>query len=73
MVTKPFSVLDGDEDTWADVATKEFDANAKVYYVLLQALMMMILPGLFIANFLMRFGHIWLLLMKEHHKLRELK
>jgi len=37
-VTKPFSVPSGDEDTWSDIATKEFDANAKAYYALLQAL-----------------------------------
>ena len=37
-VTKPFSVPTGDEDTWSDIATKEFDANAKAHYVLLQAL-----------------------------------
>ena len=37
-VTKPFSVPIGDEDTWSDIATKEFNANAKVHYVLLQSL-----------------------------------
>jgi len=37
-VTKPFSVPDGDEDTWSDIVTKEFDANAKAHYVLLQKL-----------------------------------
>ena len=37
-VTKPFSVPIGDEDTWSDIATKEFDANAKAYYALLQDL-----------------------------------
>ena len=37
-VTKPFSVPDGDEDTWSKIATKEFDANAKIYYALFQAL-----------------------------------
>ena len=36
-MTKPFSVPIGDEDTWADIATKEFDENAKAHYVLLQA------------------------------------
>ena len=30
-VTKPFSVPTGDEDTWSDITTKEFDANAKVH------------------------------------------
>ena len=28
-VTKPFSVTIDDEDTWSDIATKEFDTNAK--------------------------------------------
>ena len=37
-VTKPFSVLISDEDIWSDIATKEFDANAKAHYPLLQAL-----------------------------------
>jgi len=37
-VTKPFSVPVGDEDTWSDIATKKFDANAKAHYVFLQAL-----------------------------------
>ena len=37
-MTKPFSVPAGDEDTWYDRATKEFDANAKAHYALLQAL-----------------------------------
>ena len=37
-MTKPFSIPDGDEDTWSDIATKEFDANAKAHYALLQVL-----------------------------------
>ena len=37
-MTKHFSVPIGDEDIWSDIATKEFDANAKAHYVLLQAL-----------------------------------
>ena len=37
-VTKPFNIPIGDGDIWSDIATKEFDANAKAYYVLLQAL-----------------------------------
>ena len=37
-VTKPFSVPIGDEDTWSDIVTKEFDANVKAHYALLQAL-----------------------------------
>ena len=37
-VTKPFSVPNGDEASWSKVATKEFDANDKAHYALLQAL-----------------------------------
>ena len=37
-VTKPCSVPIGDEDYWSDNATKEFNANAKAHYALLQAL-----------------------------------
>ena len=37
-MTKPFSAPLGDEDTWSDIATKEFDANARAHYALLQAL-----------------------------------
>ena len=36
-VTKPFSAPLGDEDTWSDIATKEFNANARAHYALLQA------------------------------------
>ena len=35
---KPFSIPDGDDYTWSDIATKEFDANSKTRYVLFQAL-----------------------------------
>jgi len=35
-VTRLFNVLDGDEDTWSEIITKEFDAKA--HYALLQAL-----------------------------------
>ena len=28
-VTKPFNVPDGDEDTWSDIVTKEFDVNLR--------------------------------------------
>ena len=35
-VTKPFNVPAGDEDTWSEIATKEFDANAKANYALLR-------------------------------------
>jgi len=38
VVTKPFSVPIGDEDTLFDIATKIFDANAKAHYALLQVL-----------------------------------
>ena len=31
-VTKSFSALDGDEDTWSEIATKEFNANARAHY-----------------------------------------
>ena len=72
-VTKPFSVNDGDENTWSDISTKEFDVNAKPHYALLEALKFMIFLRLFIANLSIRFGHISLLLMKEYHKSRELK
>jgi len=37
-ITKPFSVLVGNEDTWPDITTKKFDANAKARYALFQAL-----------------------------------
>ena len=37
-VTKPFFIHDGDEKTWSYTTVKEFEANAKSYYALLQAL-----------------------------------
>ena len=37
-VTKPFSAPLGDEDTWSDITTKEFNANSRVHYAFLQAL-----------------------------------
>jgi len=37
-VTKPFSVLIGNEDTWSDIVTKKSDANVKAQYALLQVL-----------------------------------
>ena len=37
-VTKPFSVPVSGEDTWSNIATKEFNANVKAHYILLQAL-----------------------------------
>jgi len=36
-MTKTFYVSNGVEDTWSEIVTKEFDANAKVHYSLLQA------------------------------------
>jgi len=38
VVTKYFSVPIDDEDTWSDIATNEFDDNAKAQYTLLQVL-----------------------------------
>ena len=38
VVTKPFNVHDGDEDTWSEIVTKKFDANTKAHYALVQAL-----------------------------------
>ena len=37
-VIKPFNVPTGDEGTLSVIATREFDANAKAHYELLQAL-----------------------------------
>jgi len=37
-VIKLFSVPVGDEDTWSDIFTKKFNANAKEYYALLLTL-----------------------------------
>ena len=37
-VAKPFSVPTGDEDSWSDIANKEFNANAKAHYALFQTL-----------------------------------
>jgi len=37
-VTKPFSVPVSDDDTWSDIAIKEFDTNAKAHYALLKVL-----------------------------------
>jgi len=38
VVTKLFSVSDGDEDIWSEITTKKFDANANAYYILFQVL-----------------------------------
>jgi len=37
-ITKPFVIPSDDEDTWSDITIKEFKANAKSHYALLQAL-----------------------------------
>ena len=37
-MTKPFNVPIGDEDNCSDIVAKEFEANAKAHYALLQAL-----------------------------------
>jgi len=37
-ITKSFVVHDGDEYTWNDITVKEFKANAKAHYTLLQTL-----------------------------------
>ena len=37
-MNKPFRAPLGDEDTWSDITTKEFDTNARAHYALLQAL-----------------------------------
>ena len=56
-VTKPFSVPDGNKDTWSKIAIKEFDANAKAHYALLQALNDDDIARVIHANPPMRFGH----------------
>ena len=53
----PFSVLDGDKDTWSEIATKKFDANAKAHYALLHVLNDDDIAKVIIASLLMRFGH----------------
>ena len=56
-VTKLFSVPIGDNDTWSDIFTKEFDANAKAHYALLQVLNDDDIARSSITNLLTRFGH----------------
>jgi len=55
-VTKPFSAPLGDEDTWSDITTKEFDANTRAHYALLQALNDDDLLESYTANLHIRFG-----------------
>ena len=52
-MTKHFSVPTGDEDTWS----KEFDANIKAHYALLQVLNDDEIARSFNANLLLIFGH----------------
>ena len=37
-MTNPFNIPISNEDTWSDIATKEFDANTKAHYALIQGL-----------------------------------
>jgi len=37
-ITKPFVIPEGNEDTWFDITVKEFEANTRARYTLLQAL-----------------------------------
>ena len=37
-MTKPYSAPEGEEDTWSDLTSKEFDANSKTQNALLLAL-----------------------------------
>jgi len=37
-VTKPYSAPTGEEDTWSDLASKEYDANSKAQNALFSAL-----------------------------------
>jgi len=37
-VIQQFSLPNGDEDTWSEIANKKFDVNTKALYALLQAL-----------------------------------
>ena len=55
VVTKFLSVPIG--DTWFDIITKEFDANTKAHYALLQALNDDDIARVIIANPPTRFGH----------------
>jgi len=57
-VTKPFMFLEGDEDTWSDIALKEFDANAKAHYALLQVLNDDDISRVIHCKPHMKFGHI---------------
>ena len=56
-VTKSFSVSDGDENTWSEITTKEFDANAKAHCAMLQVLNNDGRSRIIIVNPSMRFNH----------------
>ena len=58
-MTKPFSVPICDEDSWSDIVTKEFDANTKTHYALLQALNDDDIVRVVHCKFATRFGHTW--------------
>ena len=58
VVTKSFIVPSGNEDTWFDIATKEFDANAKAHYTFLQALNDDDIARVIHCKLPMRFDHI---------------
>ena len=70
---KPFSVPDGDEDILSDITIREFDAKDKAHYALLQVLNDDDITRVIHCKFAMRFGYIWLLLIKGHHKSIELR
>ena len=38
IITKPLIFSEGDEDTLSDITTKEYNANSKAHYALLQEL-----------------------------------
>ena len=57
VVTKPFSVPIGDEYTWSDIATKEFDEIPKHTMLYFKLWTMTILLGSSIANPPTRYGH----------------
>ena len=72
-VTKLFSLLDGDEETWSKIANKKFDADAKAHYELLQALSGDDLSRVIHCNPNSRFGHTWFSHTRGLHKSRELR
>ena len=37
-ISKPFICPESNEDTWSDTTTKEYDANSKAHYALIQVL-----------------------------------